>query len=290
MNASVKKAVIPVAGMGTRFLPATKALPKELLPLVDKPVVQYIVEEAVASGIDDIVFVINKEKEAIRNHFAKDLQLEQALQDKGKEEAKEAVARVADLAQFTYIEQKEPLGLGHAVLQAREAIGNEPFVVFGGDDVVSGPPAAKELVDVYMEHGGSVLGVMEVENDVIDRYGVIDPSEQIDERTFALQGVVEKPTPDKAPSSFGACGRWLLTPAIFDILAETPPGAGGEIQLTDAILTLMKTESVYARAYAGTYHDCGNIVEYAKAVLTFSLANEITRKEIQTYLQQIDLS
>lgn len=290
MYPSVKKAVIPVAGMGTRFLPATKAIPKELLPLVDKPVVQYIVEEAVASGIEEIIFVINDEKKAIREHFARDEALEQALTEKEKGGAAAAVRHAAGLARFTYVEQTEPLGLGHAVLQARAAVGDEPFVVFGGDDVVSGPLAAQELIDVYAQHGGSVIGVMEVPDDAIDRYGVIDPSEHIDDNTFALKGIVEKPQAVDAPSQYGVAGRWLLTPEIFSLLEKTQPGTGGEIQLTDAIVALLTQEKVYARAYAGKYHDCGNIVEYAKAVVSYSLEHEATSTEIKKYIQQLNLS
>lgn len=290
MNTTVKKAVIPVAGMGTRFLPATKAIPKELLPLVDKPVVQYIVEEAVSSGIEEIVFVTSKEKDAIQDHFSQNEKLEKVLANKGKHEELKRVQKVSQLATFAYVEQDEPLGLGHAVLQARDAIGDEPFVVFGGDDVVSGPPASQELIDVYTQHGGSVIGIMEVPEDRIDRYGVIDPAEQLDERTFALKGIVEKPSAQEAPSSYGVCGRWLLTPAIFDVLELTQPGAGGEVQLTDAILALMQKESVFAREYEGHYHDCGNIVEYAKAVLTYSLADDTVGPELRKTIKQLNIS
>lgn len=287
----VKKAVIPVAGMGTRFLPATKAIPKELLPLVDKPVVQYVVEEAVASGIEEIVFVTSAHKGAIEKYFSKDEALESFLAEKGKEVERAAVERVSTLATFTFVEQDTPRGLGHAVLQAKEAIGNEPFVVFCGDDVVSGDvPAAQQLIDCYTQNGGSVIGVIEVPSERINRYGVVDPEKTIDDTTMKLKGIVEKPSPEDAPSSFGAGGRWLLTPEIFGVLETTTPGTGGEIQLTDAILALMKDQPVFAKAYSGTYHDCGNIVEYAKAVIHHSLLHPETATEIHTYIRELDVS
>lgn len=287
----IKKAVIPVAGMGTRFLPATKAIPKELLPLVDKPVVQYIVEEAVSSGIEEIIFVTSAHKGAIEKYFSKDAALESFLTEKGKETERAAVERVSELATFTFVEQDSPRGLGHAVLQAKAAVGNEPFVVFGGDDVVSGEvPAAQQLIDCYKEHGGSVIGVIDVPTDRINRYGVVDPEKTIDDTTIKLKSIVEKPSPEEAPSSFGAGGRWLLTPEIFTVLEKTTPGAGGEIQLTDAILALMKDQPVFAKVYSGTYHDCGNIVEYAKAVIHHSLLHPETATEVETYIRELHLS
>ncbi len=284
----VRKAVIPVAGMGTRFLPATKAVPKELLPLIDKPVLQYIVEEAVASGIEQIIFITNNQKGAIEQYFTQDRNLETFLESKHKLAELEAVRAVSELAEFVFIPQHEPLGLGHAVLQARTIVGDEPFMVFGGDDVVQGDvPAAKELIDVYAQHQGSVIGVLEVPGENISRYGVIDPVETLDERTWRLQDIIEKPAADVAPSHFGVGGRWLLAPEIFDILEDTPPGAGNEIQLTDAIRVLMQSSPVFARAYSGIYRDCGNKIEYLKAVLAFAVINLEVGAQLRETMKQL---
>ncbi len=290
MNApAVRKAVIPVAGMGTRFLPATKAIPKELLPLVDKPVVQYIVEEAASAGIEQVVFIISDHKAAIEQHFSHDPVLEEFLRSKQKTAELTAVQAAADLVDVIFVEQHEPLGLGHAVLQAREVIGDEPFIVFGGDDVVQGPvSAAHELIEVYQQHQASVIGVLEVPGDAISRYGVIDPIETVGERSWRLRDIVEKPTPEAAPSSYGVGGRWLLTPNIFEYLQHQAPGAGGEIQLTDAIRALLQDQqSVFAKAYSGIYRDCGNKLEYLKAVVAFGLADPALSDDLRSYLRSL---
>ncbi len=285
----IKKAVIPVAGMGTRFLPATKALPKELLPIVDKPVIQYIVEEAVASGIEEIIFITNERKRAIEQHFTRNESLERILEEKEKVVQLEAVRKTTGLAKFVYVPQSEPLGLGHAVLQAKDLIGDEPFVVFGGDDVVEGAPAAKELIETYEKYGGSVIGVMEVPKENCDRYGCVALSHDMGDAVYEIVDIVEKPPVDEAPSNLAAGGRWLLTPAIFDHLEETEPGAGGEIQLTDAIKSLMKEEKTYSKTYSGIYRDCGNITEYAKAVITFSLKDTVIGPALREYIQGLNL-
>jgi UTP--glucose-1-phosphate uridylyltransferase len=284
----VRKAVIPVAGMGTRFLPATKAVPKELLPLLDKPVLQYIVEEAVAAGIEQIIFITNDQKGAIERYFSRDANLESFLESKGKTAELEAVRAVSHLAEFVFVPQSEPLGLGHAVLQARSVVGNEPFIVFGGDDVVQGSvPAAQELIDVYQQQHGSVIGVLEVPGENISRYGVIDPVETLGDRTWRLRDIVEKPTAETAPSQYGVGGRWLLQPEIFDILEHTPPGAGNEIQLTDAIRTLMDSHPVFATAYSGIYRDCGNKIEYLKAVFAFALSHPELGPELRPAIKEL---
>lgn len=286
----VRKAVIPVAGLGTRFLPVTKAIPKELLPLVDKPVIQYIVEEARDSGIEEIIFVTNEEKQGIERYFAQDTQLECVLADKRKDRELQAVQDVATLAKYVFVPQLEPLGLGHAVLQARELIGNEPFMVFGGDDVVEGKiPAARELIEVYEKFGGSVVGVTKVPESAIGRYGIIDPSETVGDDTVKVQDILEKPSADDAPSNLGVAGRWLLTPEIFPLLTQVAPGAGDEIQLTDAIRELVKVQPVYAKTYSGVYRDCGNKAEYLKAVISFALKHEQVSDDVKQFIRDLDV-
>lgn len=288
--AKVRKAIIPVAGMGTRFLPATKAIPKELLPLVDKPVIQYIVEELRESGIEEIIFITNESKIAIQKHFERDEPLECVLHEKEKQAELEAIKECTLLARYVFVPQNEPLGLGHAVLQARDLINDEPFVVCGGDDVIeSDVPAAQQLIDVYEKYGGSVIGVQEVPRDQVDQYGIVDPETQKEDDVVEIQGIIEKPSPADAPSTLAACGRWLLAPSIFRYLEGTAPGAGGEIQLTDAIKEMIKHEDVYARTYDGIYRDCGNKAEYVKAVVAYALKNEQTKDQLTTYLKDLSL-
>ena len=285
---TVRKAVIPAAGMGTRFLPASKSIPKELLPLTDRPVIQHIVEEAVASGITDIIFVTAPHKDAIQHYFERDAELEALLEAKGKMEQLEAVRRLPELANFSYVTQDEPLGLGHAVLQAEAAVADEPFVVFGADDVVEAEvPAAQQLIDVYREHNGPVVGVMEVPQDAVSRYGIIDPAESLPNGAFQLNDVVEKPAVDEAPSRYASAGRWLLTPDIFELLHTTQPGAGGEIQLTDALRALVQQRPSYAKEYDGVYWDCGNKVEYTKAVVALGLKHPDIGPELRNYLKSL---
>ncbi|MFH1425915.1 MAG: UTP--glucose-1-phosphate uridylyltransferase [Candidatus Kerfeldbacteria bacterium] len=287
--AVVRKAIIPVAGMGTRFLPATKAIPKELLPLVDKPVIQFIVEELRDSGVEEIIFVTNESKIAIERHFERDEPLECVLHEKNKHAELNAIKECVGLARYIFIPQTEPLGLGHAVLQARSIIHDEPFIVCGGDDVVEGEPAAKELIEVYQKYGGSVVGVQEVPKDEVDRYGIVTPEKKLDDTLVKISDIIEKPPVEEAASNLAVSGRWLLTPEIFDHLEKTEPGAGGEIQLTDAIRSLMKEQDVYAKTYSGVYRDCGNKAEYVKAVLSFALKNEEVKDKLKEFIKQLDI-
>jgi len=288
-HAPVRKAVIPVAGLGTRFLPATKVMPKEMLPLVDKPVIQYIVEEAVASGIEEIVFVTSENKSAIEEYFHRNEGLEEILEKRGKQDSAASVRAVSDLAHFVFVEQPDPLGLGHAVLQAKDIIGDEPFVVFGGDDIVEGAPAAKELIDVYERYGSSVIGVMQVPDESVGRYGIMDTAEDCGNGVVKLQGIVEKPSLADAPSRLGAGGRWLLTADIFPLLETTTPGEGGEIQLTDAIRSLLKKSDVYAKIMSGIYRDCGDKLEYAKASIAYALKHPDVGAGVREYIKSLDL-
>lgn len=283
----IRKAVIPVAGIGTRYLPATKALPKELLPIVDKPVIQYIVEEAVAAGIEQVIFVNSQNKVAIENYFGRDRALEAILEQRGKHKEVALIQSISNLAEFISVQQHEPLGLGHAVLQARDVVGDEPFVVFGGDDIVeSTVPAAKQLIDTAMQYDGSVIGVMPVTRECVERYGVISIAEQKEESVTRLNDIVEKPPADTAPSLLAVGGRWLFTPEIFPCLEKTQPGAGGEIQLTDAIRTLLAEHPVYAKQYDGIYRDCGNKTEYIKTMIAFALKHPDIGPAIKDYIQQ----
>ena len=234
----VRRAVIPAAGLGTRFLPATKATPKEMLPIVDKPTIQYIIEEALASGIEDIIIISGKSKRAIEDHFDRNMELEMSLEASGKFEQLEMVRRISEI-NLHYIRQKEPRGLGHAILCARRFIGDEPFAVLLGDDVVdSEKPALKQLIDVYDRRGFSVLGVQEVAPEKVSSYGIIDGALTEEARTYTVKDMVEKPAQEEAPSRLAVLGRYIITPEIFDILENTPPGRGNEIQLTDALRVL----------------------------------------------------
>ena len=286
----VRKAVIPVAGLGTRFLPATKAIPKGLLPLGDIPVIQHIVQEAVDSGIEEIVFISSEDQLAIERHFQRNAGLEATLEKRGKMEILESIKHIPDMAQFVYVNQQEPLGLGHAVLQAKEIIGDEPFIVFGGDDVMEADyPVAKQMIEVYEEHGGPVMAVREVPMEQVSRYGVVHPVAQLSDTVHELQGIVEKPPVEEAPSNLAVTGRWLLTPDVFDKLESTEPGAGGEIQLTDAILALFEDRKVFAKQYEGIYRDCGNKLEYLKAVVSYALHHEDFGPEMKEYIKTLDI-
>lgn len=283
----IKKAVIPVAGLGTRFLPATKAQPKEMLTLVDKPIIQYIVEEAVQSGIEEIIFVTSANKRAIEDHFDRNFELEYRLRQKGKKTELADMLKISDMAKFIYVRQKTPKGLGHAVLTARELIGDEPFAVISGDDIIdSKVPAIKQLMQVYTKYGDIVLGVTKVNKSETSKYGIIDPL-KIDESTVEIKKLVEKPQPNKAPSNLAVTGRYILTPAIFDFLAKQKAGAGGEIQLTDAIARYIKERVGYACLYEGQYYDCGNKLEFMKAILHFGLKRSDFKKELKKHLRQL---
>ncbi len=274
----VKKAVIPVAGFGTRFLPATKATPKEMMPIVDKPIIQYIVEEAVASGIDTIIFVTGRHKRAIEDHFDYAPDLEEALERAGKEELVQLVREVSNLANFIYIRQKEQLGLGHAILTAEPAIGNEPFAVLLGDELIINHeyPGLKQLIDVYRKFGKSVIGTTEVPKEETYKYGIVEGT-FIEENIRLVNYLVEKPEPEEAPSTSAIIGRYILTPNIFDALKKTPFGKGGELQLTDALMTLRKDEVIYSKDIEGIRHDTGNKFGYIQAIVDFALEREDTK-------------
>ncbi|QMV41615.1 UTP--glucose-1-phosphate uridylyltransferase GalU [Cohnella cholangitidis] len=284
----IRKAIIPAAGMGTRFLPATKAMPKEMLPIIDKPGIQYIVEEAVAAGIEDILIVTGKGKRAIEDHFDSSYELEQSLLNKGKLDLLSEVQKPSDLIDIHYIRQKEPRGLGHAIWCARKFIGNEPFAVLLGDDIVqSDVPCLKQMMDVYDEVQGSVLAVKQVQDEEVSRYGIVDPDPEgsISNRILKVRGVVEKPAIGRAPSNVAIIGRYILTPAIFDILETQDIGAGGEIQLTDAIFRLMRDESVFAYQFEGTRYDTGEKLGYLKTIIDFALERPDLKDEVRAYLE-----
>lgn len=274
----IKKAVIPVAGFGTRFLPATKATPKEMMPIVDKPIIQYIVEEAVESGIETIVFITGRHKRAIEDHFDYAPDLELALEKSGKEELLQIVKQISDMAEFVYIRQKEQLGLGHAILTAQPVIGNEPFAVLLGDELIinNENPGLKQLIDVYYKFGKSVLGTTNVPKEETYKYGIIEGND-IEDGVKLVNYMVEKPKPEEAPSTSAIIGRYILTPKIFDALKRTPFGKGGELQLTDALMTLRNEEAIYSKDIEGIRHDTGNKIGYIKAIIDFALEREDTR-------------
>jgi UTP--glucose-1-phosphate uridylyltransferase len=288
----VRKAVFPAAGWGTRFLPATKAQPKEMLPLVDRPVIQYAVEEAVAAGIEQVIIVTSSQKRAIEDHFDLNYELEHLLEERGEIEMLRQIRHISDLAQIAYVRQKEQLGLGHAVLMAKELVGHEPFAVILSDDVVVGQrPCIGQLIHTYHQTHSSVIAVMEVPPDQTARYGVIG-GEQVEGhagRLWRVDRVVEKPQPDDAPSNMAIIGRYVLTPKIFDKLEQTPRGAGGEIQLTDAIEALMEEQSVHGYAFEGTRYDAGTTMGWLKASVELALARPDLGPEFAGYLRGLDL-
>ncbi len=290
----VRKAVFPAAGWGTRFLPATKAQPKEMLPLVDKPIIQYAVEEAVAAGIEQVIIVTSSQKRAIEDHFDLSYELEHLLEEKGDIEMLRQVRHISDLAQVAYVRQKEQLGLGHAVLMAKDLIGHEPFAVILPDDVVVGDrPCIGQLIHAYEQTHGSVVAVMEVPHEETSRYGVIaaEPSQDpLDHgRLHRVTQLVEKPEPANAPSNLAIIGRYVLTPKIFDKLEQTQRGAGGEIQLTDAIQAMMEEQAVYAYEFEGTRYDAGTTMGWLKASVELALQRPELSGELRTYLAGLQL-
>ncbi|OJF17069.1 MAG: UTP--glucose-1-phosphate uridylyltransferase [Bacillaceae bacterium G1] len=282
----VRKAIIPAAGLGTRFLPATKAMPKEMLPIVDKPTIQYIVEEAIDSGIEDIIIVTGKGKRAIEDHFDTSFELEYHLRQKGKLELLEEVKRPSQV-DIHYIRQKEPLGLGHAVWCARKFIGDEPFAVLLGDDIVQAEvPALKQMIDQFNRYRASVIGVKPVSPDEVERYGIVE-AQKMDEGFYRVLDLVEKPKKEEAPSNLAIMGRYILTPRIFDLLGEQQAGSGGEIQLTDAISALNKVEAVYAYEFVGTRYDVGEKMGYIRTMIEMALQREELRDDLLAYLQRL---
>ncbi|MFZ5596398.1 MAG: UTP--glucose-1-phosphate uridylyltransferase GalU [Bacillota bacterium] len=283
----IRKAVIPAAGLGVRFLPATKAQPKEMLPIVDKPTIQYIVEEAVNSGIEDILFITGRQKRALEDHFDRSLELETMLTAKGKMEMLEMVRGIGEMADIHYVRQKEPRGLGHAVYCARKFIGDEPFAVLLGDDIVrSRVPCLRQLMDLYEETGASVIAVQEVPPGDVDKYGIIE-AEMVRDNVFKISNLVEKPPVGSAPSRLAVMGRYIITPGIFDILSRTGPGAGGEIQLTDALRVLCREEPMYGLSFRGRRYDVGDKLGYLKAMVEFALARPDLAEQFREYLSGV---
>ncbi len=283
----VKKAIIPAAGLGTRFLPATKAQPKEMLPIVDKPTLQYIIEEAVESGIEEILIITGRNKKSIEDHFDKSVELELELQSKGKKELLEEVRRISDMVNIHYIRQKEPKGLGHAIYCAKSFIGKEPFAVLLGDDIVfSKKPCLKQMIEVYNAYKTSVLGVQEVSEEDVFKYGIVD-GKHIEDRVYKVKGLVEKPAVGEAPSKVAILGRYIINPAIFEILKNTKPGKGGEIQLTDALKELCKTEAMYAYIFEGRRYDVGDKLGFLEATVEFALRRPDLREDFLQYLIKI---
>jgi UTP--glucose-1-phosphate uridylyltransferase len=288
-NFKVRKAIIPAAGLGTRFLPATKAQPKEMLPIVDKPTIQYIIEEAVASGIEEILIITGRNKKSIEDHFDKSMELEAELEKNNKEEMLNMVRKISNIADIHYIRQKEPKGLGHAILCAKAFVGNEPFAVLLGDDVVdSETPCLKQLMECYNEYKTSILGVQTVPTDDVNKYGIVDGL-HIEDRVYKVKNLVEKPTIEEAPSNVAILGRYIITPQIFKILEETKPGKGGEIQLTDALQTLINNEAMYAYNFEGRRYDVGDKLGFLKATIEFALKREELREPLINYLTNREL-
>ncbi|MGP4106353.1 UTP--glucose-1-phosphate uridylyltransferase GalU [Virgibacillus sp. L01] len=283
----VKKAIIPAAGLGTRFLPATKAMPKEMLPIVDKPTIQYIVEEAIESGIEDIIIVTGKGKRAIEDHFDNSFELEQNLFEKGKFDLLSEVQKSSKMVGIHYIRQKEPKGLGHAIWCARKFIGNEPFAVLLGDDIVkSETPCLKQLMNQYNRYSASILGVQTVKDEDVSRYGIVDGS-MIENHLYNIHSLVEKPKQENAPSNLAILGRYILSPQIFEILGNQKPGTGDEIQLTDAIAELNKHETVYAYDFEGKRYDVGEKMGFIQTTLELALDREDLRKDLLDYLSTV---
>lgn len=285
----VTKAVIPAAGLGTRVLPATKAQPKEMLVIVDKPSLQYIVEELVESGIKDIIIVTGRNKNSIEDHFDHSYELEDTLKKNNKNTLLEKVEDISSMANICYVRQNHPKGLGHAILKAKSFVGDEPFVIALGDDIVyNDVPVAKQLIDSYSKYGSSIVGCQEVKESDVSKYGIVKPLLSLDEKTVEMEDFIEKPSIDEAPSKLACLGRYLLTPKIFDYLEKTEPGKGGEIQLTDAIVAMMKDgEKVLAYNFEGKRYDIGNKFGLLKANIEFGLKNEETREELLEYLKSI---
>lgn len=283
----VRKAIIPAAGLGTRFLPATKAQPKEMLPIVDKPTLQYIIEEAVASGIEEVLVIIGRNKNSIQDHFDKSVELELELESKGKTEQLEEVRHISNMVQIHYVRQIEPKGLGHAVLCAKSFIGNEPFAVLLGDDIVyADKPCLGQMIEAYDEYKTSILGVQEVAPSEVSKYGIVD-GKFIENRIYKVKDLVEKPAVDEAPSNVAILGRYIINPAIFGILENTKPGKNGEIQLTDALKELARKEAMYAYVFEGRRYDVGDKQGFLEATVEYALRRPELREDFLDYLKQI---
>jgi UTP--glucose-1-phosphate uridylyltransferase len=289
MAQKIRKAVFPAAGLGTRFLPATKASPKEMLPLVDKPLIQNVVEEAVNSGIESVVIVTGRGKTAIEDHFDISFELEHLLRERGKEKVLKQVRAISEMVNISYVRQREALGLGHAVLQAKDSVGNEPFAVMLSDDIVdSEVPALKQMLDVYEKYDAPVIGTMQVVGEAISRFGVIDAKE-VSDGVFKIDGMVEKPPFAEAPSDLAIIGRYILTPDIFHELENTTPGSGGEIQLTDAMRSLLNKRPFYALRIQGTRHDAGDKLGFLIATVEYALKRSDLAPAFKEYLRSLQL-
>jgi len=294
MTAKVRKAVFPAAGLGTRFLPATKAQPKEMLPLVDKPLIQYAVEEAIHSGVQNIIIVTGRGKTAIEDHFDVSFELEHLLESRNKKDQLAAVRAVSDMINVAYVRQKEALGLGHAVLRARELVGDEPFAVILSDDVIDAEvPALRQLLDVYEFYGAPVLALMEVPKENISAYGVVD-AEPVGhnggrDRLYRIRNLVEKPKPQDAPSNLAIIGRYVLTPDVFHSLETIEPGSGGELQLTDGLKHALRSRPIYGYRFEGTRYDAGDKLGFLKATVEFALKRYDLGEEFRTYLKSLHL-
>ena len=283
----VKKAIIPAAGLGTRFLPATKAIPKEMLPIVDKPTMQYIIEEAVASGIEEILIITGRNKRSIEDHFDKSVELELELEHKNKDGLLKQVRAISNLVNIHFIRQKEPKGLGDAINCARTFVGDEPFAVMLGDDIVAAKtPCLKQLLDCFDERQTTILGVQQVAKENVDKYGIVDGLE-VSDRLYKVNNLIEKPDVDAAPSNVAILGRYIITPEIFDILDNTKPGKGGEIQLTDALKTLISKQDMYAYEFTGRRYDVGDKLGFLEATVEFALKREALKVPFMEFLQNL---
>ena len=286
----VRKAIVPAAGLGTRFLPATKAQPKEMLPIVDKPTLQYIIEEAVASGIEEVLIIIGRNKTSIQDHFDRSIELELELESKGHNEMLKMVKNISEMANIHFIRQKTPKGLGHAIYCAKSFVSNEPFAVLLGDDIVhSKVPCLQQLINVYERYGSTILGVQPVDRSKVSRYGIIDGL-KLTENIFSVKSLVEKPSIENAPSNIAVLGRYIISSSIFEILENTPPGKNGEIQLTDALLELSKIEKVYAHIFEGRRYDVGDKEGYLEATVEFALRDPDLKDAFTSYLKKISSS
>jgi UTP--glucose-1-phosphate uridylyltransferase len=289
MTNKIRKAVFPAAGLGTRFLPATKASPKEMLPLVDKPLIQYSVEEAVASGIESILIITGRDKNSIENHFDISFELEELLKEKGKTEVIEEIRAISDLAHISYTRQKQALGLGHAIYQAKDFAGDDPFAVLLADDIVDAEkPALKQMIEVFEKYDAPVIATMQVEGEAISRFGVID-AEEVEPNVFRIKDMIEKPAFKDAPSDLAIIGRYIFTPDIFDAVEQTKPGAGGEIQITDAMRLLLRSRPLYAVKLEGARHDAGDKLGFLIATVEFALKREDLGDDFRAYLKTLKI-
>ena len=288
MEKRIRKAIIPAAGLGTRFLPATKAQPKEMLPIVDKPTLQYIIEEAIASGIEEILIITGRNKKSIEDHFDRSVELELELEKKRKNAMLEMVRDISNMANIYFIRQKEPKGLGHAISCAKSFVGDEPFAILLGDDIVYNDekPCLKQLIDCYSEYRTSVLGVQTVANEDVDKYGIVD-GVHIEDRVYKVRDLVEKPSVEDAPTNIAILGRYIVTPKIFEILENTKPGKGGEIQLTDALLELINNEAMYAYNFEGRRYDVGDKLGFLEATVEYALRKPELKDGFTKYLNTV---